>query len=84
MLKLELDLRSQFSFISYLACVRSCIYPRLGGELAEVPTIGGIQKTRGEGTKREGDEGEGEEAREKNNTNDSRRNTEIVRIQGRD
>ena len=53
MLKLELDLRSQFFFISYLACVRSSIYPRLGGDLTEIPSVRGIQKTREGGNKKE-------------------------------
>eukprot|EP00026_Physarum_polycephalum_P005227 Phypoly_transcript_05258.p1 GENE.Phypoly_transcript_05258~~Phypoly_transcript_05258.p1 ORF type:complete len:537 (+),score=68.32 Phypoly_transcript_05258:190-1800(+) len=40
MLKIELDLRSQqYFFMSYLACIRSSIYPRFGGELSRMPSI---------------------------------------------
>eukprot|EP00026_Physarum_polycephalum_P005687 Phypoly_transcript_05722.p1 GENE.Phypoly_transcript_05722~~Phypoly_transcript_05722.p1 ORF type:complete len:570 (+),score=36.16 Phypoly_transcript_05722:85-1794(+) len=45
LLQLELDLRSQFFFIAYLQSVRSSICPRLGGELAKIPTIIDILKT---------------------------------------
>jgi hypothetical protein len=42
LLKIELDLRSQFFFIAYLQCIRSSINPRHGGELAKIPSIIGI------------------------------------------
>jgi hypothetical protein len=45
LLKIELDLRSQqYFFLSYLACIRSSVYPQFDGELSKVPSIRGIQK----------------------------------------
>ena len=60
MLKLELELRSQYFFISYLASIRSSIYPRLDGDLSEVPSIFGIQTQKEEGRGRGEDKRRGQ------------------------